>query len=79
MEKSERNNKQDIEQAELRTNVKWLVKEVGDIKTNHLSSIYKSIKEIEKVLNQSQTWLMAGTFTIMSSTIVGLVIYSLTI
>lgn len=78
MAKNERNNKQDIELAEIRTNIEWLVKEVGDIKTNHLTSIYVSIKNIEKVLLQRPTWLIAGTFTIMSSTIVGLVIYLLT-
>ena len=48
----QQDNKQNIDIATIKTDVKWLMKEMEDIKSNHLSSIYKKLECLEKKMNQ---------------------------
>jgi len=74
MPENNHNAKQDREIAEVKTDVKWLIREVGDIKNNHLVSIYQSINDIKDNLSQRPTWLITG----MVSLLVGLIVFLLT-
>jgi len=66
----EQNNQQNIKLATIQTDVKWLMKEIEDIKSNHLTSIYKKLECLEKKLNTRPTWLISGMLTLLVALIV---------
>ena len=63
MEQNTGNNK--IKIAEIATDVKWIKKEITNLRENHIVSIYKRIGNIEK-----RTWIHTGILTIFSSVII---------
>ena len=69
------NAEQDKFIVEIKTNVKWIVREIKDIKNNHLKSIYSKIDDLEKQQNARPTWLMLSLATLLGS----LIVYLLTV
>lgn len=47
----QQNEQQNIDIATIKTDIKWLMKEVEDIKLNHLTSIYQKLSCFEKKFN----------------------------
>ena len=69
------NREQDIAIAKLSTDLKWVKRELTDIKENHLTSIYKEIRAIKEQLNKRPSWV----FTALVSILTALVVYVLTL
>ena len=55
-----RNTKQDVDIASILVDIGWIKSQIGEIKDNHLKSIYCRLECIERKLNERPTWLMAG-------------------
>jgi len=72
--KNNKNHKQDLQITEIQTNMNWVLDELKDIKSNHLTSIYNTLGEIKNDLSRRPTWLITGVF----SALVGLAIYLIT-
>lgn len=51
MPNNNRNLKQDLDITEIKNDVKWIKKEIENIKTNHLKSIYQK-------LESQKNWLL---------------------
>lgn len=56
----ELNSKQNVDIATIQTDVRWLKKEIIDIKDNHLNSIYKEIRTIKG-------WVITSLLTILTA------------
>ena len=61
------NNEQNVNIASLTTDIKWIIKELHDIKDNHLKTIYKELRIMKG-------WVITSLLTILSA----LTIYLLT-
>jgi len=72
-----RNLQQDTKIAEIKIDIAWIKKEITDIKTNHLCSIYKKLECLDKKLNRRPTWLISCLFTSLIAIIVALLTYLL--
>lgn len=73
-----KNNKIEHRLTEVETTQGFILKELKNIRENHLESIYKKVDMIEKSLNSRPSWLITLVLTGMSSIIVALIIYSVT-
>ena len=60
------NREQDIQIAEIKTDVKWIRKEIDNIRDNHLKSIWKE-------LDSQKSWLIA-TLTTILLTLIGVIL-----
>lgn len=76
------NGEQDEEIAVLKTDMKWIKQELGDIKDNHLRGIYRQLGNLNKqfqdhkvLIEKRPTWLIVGVFSTMCSLIIALVSY----
>lgn len=66
---NEKNSKQDVEIAVIKTEVSFIKKEISDIKNNHLNSIYNSLNEIKDDLSRRPTWLITGVVSLLAALI----------
>ena len=59
-------NNQNSEIAEIKTDIKWIVKEIGNIRDNHLKSIYGK-------LENQKSWLV-GILAALIMTLIGTIV-----
>ena len=60
------NREQDVQLAEIKTDVKWIKTEITNIKDNHLKSIYAK-------LESQRTWLI-GLLGVLIMTLIGTIL-----
>jgi len=60
------NREQDIQIAEIKTDVKWIRKEIDNIRDNHLKSIYQK-------LEAQKAWLI-GLLGVLIMTLIGTIL-----
>lgn len=85
MPKTNKNNKnstQDVAIKGLQTDMKWIKREITDIKRNHLPGIYKAINDLKDIINKQlttrPTWFVTLVITALLSILTGLSVYLLT-
>jgi len=76
--KNDKNNKQDVAIKGLQTDMKWIKREITDIKQNHLTSIYKAIGGLKNAIGSRPTWFVTLVITSLLSILTGLSVYLLT-
>ena len=74
----DQNNKIENRLTTLETTQGFILKELKNIKDNHLKTIYEKVDRIESTLNARPSWLISILLTGMSSIIVALIVYSVT-
>lgn len=68
-------NKTPEEIAVIKTDIKYILEFIKDIKDNHLNSIYKRLTNFEKVIVSRLPGWATAIITLLSSIVTGLIIY----